>query len=137
MRLAPDLIEKAKAAQSVEELIALAKENGMEITAEEAKEYFARLNPVRGGLSDEELDNVSGGGCYARDNRLSVSWIYFCEHFGHIDCGGDGIKLMTDKYGTSHVCAKCNFEPVSCRYCRYCSYEGGWWYCNHPANMKG
>ena len=39
-----------------------AKENGMELTFEEAEECFARLHKS-GELSDEELDNVSGGGC--------------------------------------------------------------------------
>ena len=58
-----ELIEKAKQAKSVEELLALAKENGMEITEDEAKAYYAQLSPKSGELSDEELDNVAGGGC--------------------------------------------------------------------------
>ena len=31
------------------------------VTAEEAKNYFAQLNPKAGELADDELDNVSGG----------------------------------------------------------------------------
>ena len=58
-----EMITKAREAKSVEELIALAKENGIELTEEEAKEYFAKLNPTKGELSDDELDDVSGGGC--------------------------------------------------------------------------
>ena len=58
-----ELIEKAKQAKSVEELLALAKENGMEITEEQANAYYAQLSPKSGELSDEELDNVAGGGC--------------------------------------------------------------------------
>ena len=58
-----ELIEKAKQAKSVEDLLALAKENGVEMTREEATQYFALLNPTSGELSDEELDNVAGGGC--------------------------------------------------------------------------
>ena len=58
-----ELIEKAKQAKSVEELLALAKENGMEMTEEQATAYYAQLSPKSGELSDEELDNVSGGGC--------------------------------------------------------------------------
>ena len=42
----PELIEKAKSAKTPEELMSLAKENGIEQTGE---------------LSDSELDNVSGG----------------------------------------------------------------------------
>lgn len=43
------------------ELLALAKENGIEMTEEQAKEYFAKLNTKTGELADDELDNVSGG----------------------------------------------------------------------------
>ena len=61
--LTPEMIEKAKAAKSAEELLALAKENGVEMTVDEAKTYFAQLNPKSGELSDDDLDNVAGGGC--------------------------------------------------------------------------
>ncbi len=57
-----ELLEKAKLAKSAEELIALAKENGTELTEEEANTYFAKLNK-NGEISDDELDSVSGGGC--------------------------------------------------------------------------
>ena len=39
--LTPEMIEKAKAAKSAEELLALAKENNVEMTADEAKIYYA------------------------------------------------------------------------------------------------
>ncbi len=55
-----ELIIKVKQAKSPEELIALAKENGTELTAKEADAYFARLNKT-GELADDELDSVSGG----------------------------------------------------------------------------
>ncbi len=58
-----ELITKAKAAKSVEELLELAKASGVELSEEQAKEYFAKLNPTKGELSDDELDDVSGGGC--------------------------------------------------------------------------
>lgn len=61
--LTPEMIEKAKAAKSVEELLALAKENNFEMNEEEAKTYFAQLNPKSGELDDDDLDNVAGGGC--------------------------------------------------------------------------
>ncbi|MDE7399063.1 MAG: Nif11-like leader peptide family RiPP precursor [Oscillospiraceae bacterium] len=62
-KLTPELIEKAKQAKSPEELLALAKEHEFELTEDEAKEYFERLSKS-GEISDEELDNVSGGGCH-------------------------------------------------------------------------
>lgn len=57
------LLEKAKAAKSVAELLDIAKENNVELSEEQAKTYFAQFSPKNGELSDEELDNVSGGGC--------------------------------------------------------------------------
>ena len=59
----PELLNKAKTTQSPEELLALARENGVNLTAEEAKAYYGQLNPTTGELSDNELDSVSGGGC--------------------------------------------------------------------------
>ena len=58
-----EMIAKAREAKSVEELLALAKENEIELTTEQAKAFFAQLNPPKGELSDDELDDVSGGGC--------------------------------------------------------------------------
>ena len=69
--LTPELIEKAKAAKTAEELLALAKENNVEMTADEAATYFAQLNPTFGELSDDDLDNVAGGagGCGDPTNK--------------------------------------------------------------------
>ena len=58
-----EMIAKAREAKSVEELMALAKENGIELNEEDAKMYFEQLNAKKGELSDDELDDVSGGGC--------------------------------------------------------------------------
>ncbi len=55
-------ISKAKECKSAEELLALAKENGIEMTAEEAEAKFAQLNN-EGELSDDELSGAAGGGC--------------------------------------------------------------------------
>ena len=58
--LTPELIVKAKAAKSAEELLALAKANNVELTEEDAKTYFEQLN-ANGAVSDDELDAVAGG----------------------------------------------------------------------------
>ena len=63
MKMNNELIAKAKQAKNPEELLALAKENGVELTEESAKAYFNQLNPKTGELADDELDNVAGGGC--------------------------------------------------------------------------
>lgn len=72
MEMNRELIEKAKKTKTVEELSALAKENGIDLTGEEAKSCFARLHPEDGALSDEELGNVAGGGCSANDGYLDM-----------------------------------------------------------------
>ena len=72
LNLTPEMIEKAKAVKSAEELLALAKENGVELTEKEAATYFAQLNPKSGELDDDELDNVAGGlgGCFNFGNAI-------------------------------------------------------------------
>ena len=60
MKFSKELIEKAKTAKSAEELLAMAKAENIEMTAEEAAKYFAELHKT-GELSDEGLDNVAGG----------------------------------------------------------------------------
>ena len=62
MKISKELLEKAKTAKSAEELLEMAKTEKIELTAEEAAKAFAELNKT-GELSDEELDNVAGGGC--------------------------------------------------------------------------
>ena len=58
-----ELRMRAQQASSAEELLMLAKENGIEVTTESAKAYFDKLNKS-GELGDDELDSVAGGGCY-------------------------------------------------------------------------
>ena len=60
-KFAKEMIDKAKAAKSVEEILEFAKANSVEMTEKEAKSYFAQLNPKCGELDDDDLDNVSGG----------------------------------------------------------------------------
>ena len=54
-----EMIEKAKAAKSAEELLELAKAEGIDITEDEARKYFEQINLP--DLDDELLDMVSGG----------------------------------------------------------------------------
>ncbi len=63
MDLTPELLEKAYEAYTPEGLLTLAEENNITLTESEAEAYFAQLHPPMGELADDELDNVSGGGC--------------------------------------------------------------------------
>ena len=60
MKFLNEMIEKAKTAKSAEELLAMAKAEHIELTEEQAAKAFAELHKT-GEISDEELDNVSGG----------------------------------------------------------------------------
>ena len=54
-----ELLEKLQAAKSAEELIEMAKAEGVEIPADKVEELFAKLND--GELSDDEAEAVAGG----------------------------------------------------------------------------
>ncbi len=62
-----ELIKKAKEAKSVEDLIILAKDNGIELQEKEAEAYFESLHKS-GEIEDDELDSVSGGACHITSN---------------------------------------------------------------------
>lgn len=68
--LSKELIEKAAACKSVEELLALARENDISITAEEAQAYLDEISSVE--LDLDSLDHVAGGSgcreCYLINN---------------------------------------------------------------------
>ena len=54
-----EMIEKAMQSKSAEELMALAKNEGIELTKEEAEAYMAELADVE--LDGKEMKNVAGG----------------------------------------------------------------------------
>ena len=92
--LTSEMIEKAKTAKSTDELLELAKANGVEITEDDAKTYFAQLSPKCGELDDDELDEVSGGGCNGSDTeelapakpKLSLGRTVILKEPGHSFC---------------------------------------------------
>ena len=108
-----ELIEKAKTAKSAEELLAIAKENGVEITEEESKVYFGQLN-VSGPLSDDELDSVTGGG--------------ICRNTDNTNGANDGVRLINVrkcKYcgqttGLLKSIFETNPDKNECAFCNKC-----------------
>ena len=129
MELNKELLAKAKNAKTPEELIALANENGMEMTEESAEAYYNLLHPQNGEVSDDELDNVAGGGCH-NGGKLVVSVMHYCDEWR---CKDDGSQCDIDG-----VLVNCNTCKVAayCFSCKYCTYEKGLWLCNNPVNMK-
>ena len=114
-KFTPELIEKAKSAKFPEELFALAKENGVELTEESAAAYFDRLNPKTSELSDSELDNVSGGGCLSDDPYDTCMADGYClSDYVCSRCGARGIDHSTGVLR----CSGCFASDPRCRNCR-------------------
>ena len=128
-----DLLGKARAAKSAEELLELAKANSVELTEAEAAEHFSQLHQS-GELSDEELSAVSGGGCHTKDGRLVVSNGYGCDGFICKRCGSRNREM--------HVCSTNSTSRTqtlssgNCSCCQFYTYEKGLWLCNNPINIK-
>ena len=103
-KMTKEVLKAAKGTGSVEELQKLAKENGMELDAAQAEEMYARLHPVTQELSDDELDNVTGG------DSCDVG--YSCPK-----CGSTEASYREPLYGCTYVtCACCvatNWDPTS------------------------
>ena len=92
----PEMIEKAKAAKSAEELLELAKANGFDMSADEAKTCFAQLNPKSGELDDDALDCVAGG-CGGEPD------MYACPYCGT----ANPLDMAMDQYAVINCCSGC------------------------------
>ena len=104
-KLTQELIEKAKQAKTPEEIAALAKEIGAEMTPEEANTYFAMLNPKTGELADDELEDVAGGrkcGTTYQDHRPVVTSYNSCDLFQR--------GPVRDEKGEEGKCKDCYYQ---------------------------
>ena len=88
-----EMIEKALQCQTADELIALAKTGGYEITKEEADAYLAELADVE--LDEGKLKKVSGGG---RNFVYDAQW---AVPSGLLRCGEKlyGEMVRGERYG--------------------------------------
>ena len=62
-KITDEMLAKAAQCETADELVALAKAEGMEITKAEAESYLAELSDYE--LDSKALDKVAGGGCYS------------------------------------------------------------------------
>ena len=62
-KITKEMIEKAEQCKTADELVALAKAEGFELTKEEAEAYMAEMDNME--LDENALDNVAGGMCYS------------------------------------------------------------------------
>ncbi|MGN0619861.1 MAG: Nif11-like leader peptide family RiPP precursor [Ruminiclostridium sp.] len=97
MNISKELLEKAKTAKSAEELLEMAKAENIDITEEEAAKAFAELNKT-GELSDEELDNVSGGGCGGIAPKFNINDRVSHKGSGGKEVYGRVVRIGREKY---------------------------------------
>ena len=99
MNITKELLEKAKTAKTAEELLELAKAQHIELTEEEAAKAFEELNK-NGELSDEELDNVSGGCSPSAPPKYKVGdyvkYYYQYEFTWTYECTATGTSFIED-----------------------------------------
>ncbi len=143
-----ELLAKARAAKSPEELLSIAHDYGITgFTIEAAKKYFDAFQSRHGELADEEL-NVSAGGCGAlrAHGRKMVSVFNRCNHYRCGACNGKTsfkpLPVYLDEEEL-HACDKDFYDPfeqsghtVACGDCYYCSYERGAWWCNNKPHYN-
>ena len=145
MELSEELIAKAKGTKTPEELAALAKESSIDLTEEEAKAYFEQLHPktgelsddeldnvsggchTKGGLSDDELDNVAGGGCHTKGGYLLTTAGYRCGFFEE--------DTSPTAFGLMGTCCRCRHWDQA----NWTGYEtlGAPLKCLNPKNRRG
>ena len=64
--------EKAMACGNADELMALAKAEGYELTKDEAESFLAELSDVE--LGDEVMEKAAGGGCFSLSDYMYVKY---------------------------------------------------------------
>ena len=98
--LTPEIIGKAKAAASADELLAIAKENGIELTPDEAAIYYVQFHG-NGAVDDDELDLVAGG-CFGIFGGSSTTSTIESPAV----CAFCGTRVSIKDRG-SEICSKC------------------------------
>ena len=130
INLTPEMIEKAKTAKSAEELLEIAKANNIEMTEDEAKTYFAQLNPKSGELNDDDLDSVAGGACQnVEDDPLIGKIVRVTSGQTCKNCGGNIGRIGTESAGFGQVlsvdCNNCSqgAREYTIDFLENCTYE--------------
>lgn len=112
MDLTPDMLEKIRVAHNANEFIMLVQENGLHISAEEANKFYSDFHEEH-ELSDEELNNVSGG-CVSSIPRPEQVAMAYAEDNTVICPGCHGVlkypRTMEDMNGD-------RYDHVICRNC--------------------
>ena len=135
-----ELILKAKEAGSAEELLKLAKESGIEMDAEGASAYYAKLHKT-GEIADDELDNVSGGGCNTSDGHTVVTsglkcftGCYESNSYMVTAESGSQTRVMAEYHEMDNMQKRAAWAVFAlegeCGQCRYLAFDGSVGYCS-------
>ena len=73
-KITMEMLKKAMECETADELIALAKTEGVEITKTEAESYLAELEDFQ--LNSKALDKVAGGSCYDDCPKHQCNWLF-------------------------------------------------------------
>lgn len=118
-----EMIMKGKNAKTVDELKTMAAQEGWNMCDDEAQAYFEEIqrfsaNNQSSELSDDELDNVSGGGCL-RDvpGEYESCSNYKCTCGNELKKGGF-IRTRADDGCIKWCCPQCH-QVVYCRNCKH------------------
>ena len=138
MTFTSEQMNKARAAKSAEELLAMAKASGIEMTADEAAKHFAELHK-EGELSDDELDAVAGGD--KGDPDPHDTWYGtggFSNEVSDYKCPVCGAEMTwTDIFkGTekTYNIYTCGESGVSFEQHKIYNGDKTWWWARHYSN---
>ncbi len=118
-----DLLKKARTAQSPDDLVTLAEKGGLRLSKSDAEHYFNAVKS-KGEISDDELDNVSGGACYTDDGYMKTTCGYSCSYY-------EDDPEISGVFGT---CYKCKYWKIACASTLY--LLGMPATCTNPMNRK-
>ena len=105
-----DVFKEAKACKNAEELLKFASDHDVEMTSEEANNFLAGKTE----LSNEELDNITGGRDYYNHDSNKI-----CPK-----CGGELVCL--DASGTWHH--GCDGQAYNLYQCKACGKKFDWFW---------
>ena len=119
MQFSEEMIEKAKAAASAEELLGLAAKEGIELTPEDAEKYFAFLSG-NCELADDDLAAVSGGKGKP-DPKYYVGqklWRYYDTTMNWLEMQITSVDIYNERDGYKYYYRALNLEntPVLADY---------------------
>ncbi len=95
------LLKKAKETKTVEELKALAGQNNFYMDDDKAEKYFAHLHSNE-ALSEDELENISGGSCLVPEPKYYYEVCPMCQ---------ERVKIYYGDFNWE--CPKCGFHVIN------------------------